>query len=241
MMALRENDAIFAEEDYETTYKDYLSGSAEMFIIYSMMQYANIDKSIRFASMVQRHFKTSTPMPDRGIVPHPALVLWHATMPGVLVELGFMNNAHDREVLVTEAGKRKMAAAILAAVKEYFAGSAAVTPQPAAASQPAPKPAAKPAAKPVEKPAPKPAPVPAPKPAAKPAAKGGPFAIQILSTTRKVPRGSSELKGYKPVERYKGGRYRYYVGPYTTRADAEAKLPEVRRSFRDAFITTIEL
>ncbi len=164
-------------------------------------------------------------MPDKGITPHQALVLWHITMPGVLVELGFLNNAHDREVLVTESGKRKMAAAMLAAVGEYFAiaPSAATKPAVATPAVPAEKPATKPAAKP-----------------AKRVDNAGTFAIQILSTTRKVPKGSSELKGYKPVEKYKGGRYRYYVGPYDTRAAAQEKLPEVRRSFRDAFVTTIE-
>lgn len=224
MMALRENDVIFTEDNYETTYKEYLSGSNEMFIIYSMMQYANIDKSIRFASTVQRHFKKSTPMPDKGIIHHNALVLWHITMPGVLVELGFINNTHDRQALVTEAGKRKMAAAILEGIKEYSEGSIAAAVMPT--------PASKTASKPVEK--------PAEQPAAKRPAKEGKFVIQILSTTRKVPKGSSEFKGYKPTERYKGGRYRYYLGPYATRADAQAKLPDVRRSFKDAFITTIE-
>jgi N-acetylmuramoyl-L-alanine amidase len=240
MMATRENDVIFTEEGYETTYKEYLTGSNEMFILYSVLQYANIDKSIRFASVVQKHFKSSTPIPDKGVSRQPFLVLWYATMPGVLVELGFLNNAHDREVLVTAAGKRQMAAAILTAIGDYFevgkeAGGQIATPAPVPVAKPEPTPAAKPATKPAAKPAPK----PTEKQVAKPATQGA-FAIQILSTTRKVPKGSSELKGYKPVERYKGGRYRYYVGPYTTRGEAQTALSEVRRSFRDAFITTIE-
>ena len=222
MMATKENDVIFSEEDYETTYKEYLSGSNEMFILYSVLQYANIDKSIRFASMMQKQFKTSTPMPDKGINQHPALVLWYATMPGALVELGFINNAHDRGVLTSESGKRKVAAAILAAVAEYFGESISMAVKPAETTT------GTPTVKPVEK------------KVEKRDVRDGKFAIQILSTTRKVPKGSGELKGYKPTEKYRGGRYRYYLGPYATRAEAQAELQAVRRSFRDAFITTVE-
>ncbi len=225
-MAMKENDAIFYEDDYTTTYKDYLSGSSEMFIIYSVMQYANIDKSIRFASAVQKHFKVSTPMPDLGIRRQKLLVLWHTTMPGVLIELGFLNNARDREVLTTTTGKRKMAAAILDGIREFGKGELSEVVIPAT------KTTEETAVKQVEK--------PAEKRAEKRSEKSGTFAIQILSTTRKIPKGSSELKGYKAVEKYKGGRYRYYIGPYATRAEAQAKLPEIRRSFKDAFITDIE-
>lgn len=255
-MAMRENDAIFDEEDYATTYKEYLSGSTEMFILYSVMQYANIEKSIRFAGAVQKHFKSSTPMPDRGIQRHNALVLWQATMPGVLVETGFMNNTHDRRVLTSDDGKRKVAAAILAAIKDYHAihntdgGAERAAERKPAADEPAAPPAkeAKPKAKAerkADRAAVKAETVPDPKPRAEtkpePARTEKAHVVQILSATRKVPSGDRELKGFKPIERYGGGRYRYYLGPYASKAEAERCLPEIRRSFGDAFITTIEI
>ncbi len=202
---------------------------------------------------MQRQFKVATPMPDLGIRRQKLLVLWYTTMPGVLIELGFINNAHDRAELTSAAGKRKLAAAILGGLLDYDSTSHAVDTSPAPSVDPKPvKPELeKPKPDPVKpkrepKPAPKPAPAPDPTPIPKPAPamelSGSVYVVQILSTTRKIPSGSDALKGAdQPIERYRAGRYRYYIGPFDTRREAERKLIEIRRSFSDAFITTIEL
>lgn len=286
--ATRENSVIMYEENYETTYAEYLSGSPEMFIIYSMMQQANIERSISLATAVQRRFKSQTQIPDRGIVRSNPMVLWYAAMPSVLVELGFMNNTHDRNLLTTRTGRMEVAEAVYAGFKEYNDRQiekdlAKNTPRPdagqtTAVSRPATSGSA--AARPVEKPAattvqsgdrtliitdkPRrtntgdrdafdyretsresaresaPARAAASAPLRNEGAGKGGYAIQILSTARKVPAGSPELKGLKPIERYGSGRYRYYFKRYETRAAADADIARVRETFKDAFITTIQ-
>jgi hypothetical protein len=67
------------------------------------------------------------------------------------------------------------------------------------------------------------------------------FAVQIYSLSRKIPTGDPALAGHKAIEQYRGGRYRYYIGPFGSRAEAEARLVDIRQTFRDAFITTIQL
>ncbi len=210
-MAMKENQVISFEEDYTTKYKDYLSGSSEMFIIYSLAQYVNIEQSIVFANMFQNNVKRNTPLPDKGIRRQKLLVLWYTTMPGVLVELGFLNHASDRRVLTSAKGQRQMATAIFDAVKEYkqrvegrsaeFSGEPAPGHQEVAVSP------------------------------------GIVYRVQILSATKKIARNSRELKSYrgKAHERHDGRRYRYYVGECTTYAEALELQAEVRKTFGDAF------
>lgn len=235
-MAMKENQVISFEDDYTAKYKDYLSGSAEMFIIYSLYQYVNIEQSLRLANMIQGRVKSSTPIPDKGIRRQKLLVLWYTTMPGVLVELGFIDNEHDRKVLITNKGQRQMATALFNAIKEYKQqvessgrlkaeegqGSMSMPAQgrpEAADTQAAPKRTEQ-------------------KPAAKAKQKSGvTYMVQILSTSKKIPRNSSELKSYrgKATEKYTGGRYRYYVGECYSYSEVVELQREVRRSFPDAF------
>ena len=212
-MAMRENQVISFEDDYTTKYRDYLSGSSEMFIIYSLAQYVNIEQSIVFATMFQNNVKRNTPLPDKGIRRQKLLVLWYTTMPGVLVELGFLNNEKDRRVLTSNKGQRQMAQAIFDAVKEY---KQKVEGKTAELSGEIPVEPAVQAAEPQN---------------------GGVYRIQILSATTKIPRNSREFKSYrgKAHERQDGRRYRYYVGECATYAEAMELQAEVRKTFKDAF------
>ncbi len=230
-MARKENDVISYEDDYTTTYKEYLSGSSEMFIIYSLMQYVNIDKSIHFGNSIQHNFKRETPLPDLGIRRQKLLVLWYTTMPGVLVELGFINNDSDRRTLTSPEGKNKMAAAILGGIREYRGEKPLLAQQkPIIEEKPIAEELAEKIAKmPVEEQS-----VPVSVPVS-----GEVFAIQILSTSRKVPQSAPEFKGVRAEENYSGGRYRYFEGRYHSRAEAEKALPKVREKFKDAFIVKL--
>ena len=238
-MAMKENQVIAYEDDYTTKYKEYLSGSSEMFIIYSLQQYVNIEQSIVFANMVQNRFKASTPMPDKGIRRQKLLVLWYTTMPGVLVELGFINNEHDRKALVSQKGQKQMAQALFDAVKEYKRREESkAKPLQLEGGQPVPA-VEKPAVRDVQ-PAPR-----AEKPARRQAASEMPkagtsgvvYRVQILSASKKIAANSSELKEYrgKAHERQEGGRYRYYVGECGTYAEVLELQGKVRKSFKDAF------
>ena len=118
-VAQRENSVIVLEGDYEAKYEGYDPGSAESFIIFSLMQYAYSEQSMIFAEMVQKHYKLNTPITDRGARQAPYLVLWRTAMPAVLTELGFMTNQGDRDYLLSEEGEKAVAKALFDAFGEY--------------------------------------------------------------------------------------------------------------------------
>ena len=120
-VAQRENSVIVLEGDYEAKYEGYDPGSAESFIIFSLMQYAYSEQSMIFAEMVQKHYKLNTPITDRGARQAPYLVLWRTAMPAVLTELGFMTNQGDRDFLLSEEGEKAVSKALFDAFGEYRA------------------------------------------------------------------------------------------------------------------------
>jgi hypothetical protein len=99
----------------------------------------------------------------------PFRVLKGATMPAVLVELGFINNPDEEKKLQDSAYRDQLVDALITAVARY---RASIEGQPAAAGAPAPpSPAAPPGAAPPKGAAPAPA---APAAAKPPGKKGQP-------------------------------------------------------------------
>lgn len=67
------------------------------------------------------------------------------------------------------------------------------------------------------------------------------YEIQILASAKKLPEGSSELRGERDVRcRFINGMYKYSVGNFSTREDAMAALPEVRKRFPGAFPVKVD-
>ena len=64
----------------------------------------------------------------------------------------------------------------------------------------------------------------------------------MIASAKRVPPKDRQFKSYrgKVTEFVTGGRfrYKYCVGRFDTRKQAEAKLAEVRREFRDAFVVS---
>lgn len=118
-VAMRENDVVVYEDDYTTRYEGYNAGDPASYIMFSLMQYAHQDQSMKFAEIVQKHFKQALPMPDRGTTQEPFLVLWRASMPSVLTEIGFLSNATDRTYVTSSKGQTEAAQALCEAFGEY--------------------------------------------------------------------------------------------------------------------------
>lgn len=73
--------------------------------------------SKRFAQIVHEKLINKLGMVDRGIVPRPNLVvLKYTTMPAVLAEIGFLDNAEDRAYLLRDDFRQKAAEALSDAV-----------------------------------------------------------------------------------------------------------------------------
>ncbi len=118
-VAQKENAAILKEEDYQTEYEGFDPESPEAYIIFSLFQNAFLDQSLEFASLVQSQFKERVGLRDRGVMQAGFLVLYRITMPGVLVETGYLTNSKDEKFLMSEKGQVYIASAIYRAFKEY--------------------------------------------------------------------------------------------------------------------------
>ncbi|HBV50530.1 MAG TPA: N-acetylmuramoyl-L-alanine amidase, partial [Alistipes sp.] len=153
-------------------------------------------------------------------------------MPGVLTEIGFLSNPKEAVYLKSEAGQDEIARSLFVSVKNYsdYVLETRRRAEEEAAQAP-PKPAPKP----------EPAPAPSDDAAAKPEKKtGAHFAIQILSSKKTVASDSPEFKNYRgKVREYTADgefRYKYCVCECDTKAEAQQRIEEVRRTFPGAFI-----
>ncbi len=218
-VAMRENDVIIFEDDYSTKYEGYTPGSAESFIIFSLMQYVHLEQSMMLASLMQEHYKKSSPMPDLGARQQKLLVLWKTAMPSVLTELGFLPNDADRAVLTSDAGQDKLAASLFNAVSEYKSRvenkSVAVSVDAAGARGNTALAAPQPSGADVV------------------------YMVQVCSSSQRLGRNGNLLRPHKDrgvTERIIDGLYKYYVGSCGTYAEALELQREVRSSTPDAFM-----
>ena len=118
-VAIRENSSILMENDYEFDYEGFNPSEPESYIALSMYQSSYLSNSLLLASKIQNQFRTRVNRKDRGIKQAGFLVLSRATMPSVLIELGFLTNRKEEDFLNSEKGKVYMSSAIFRAIKDY--------------------------------------------------------------------------------------------------------------------------
>lgn len=118
-VAKQENSVILLEDDYNTTYAGFDPNSPESYIIFSLMQNLYLDQSINFAALVQDQFRNRAKRKDRGVKQQGLLVLARTSMPGVLVETGFISNKEEEDYLNSELGQDYIASAIFRAFRDY--------------------------------------------------------------------------------------------------------------------------
>lgn len=117
--AKKENAAILLEANYEADYDGFDPTSDEDMIAMTMFQSGTIKESNSLAYKVQRQFVDRVGRHDRGVKQAGFWVLYKTTMPGILIELGFISNLNEEAFLISEEGKIYMASAIFRAFKEY--------------------------------------------------------------------------------------------------------------------------
>lgn len=77
----------------------------------------------RLAQLLQEELLKVDPENYRSALPGNYRVLRLSQMPGVIVEIGFLTNERDRELIATEAYRDRIAEAILLGVLRYFEGA----------------------------------------------------------------------------------------------------------------------
>ena len=227
-VAKKENAVILIENDYEQRYAGFNPNSSESYIIFEFLQDKNMEKSVQLATFIQRQFKTTAKRIDKGVHQAGFLVLRETTMPGVLVELGYISTPDEERYLLTESGTDALAQSIYRAFIKYKEQNGSpiarrnepptITETPKASSQTEKKPSA------------------APK---KQAQKGEKtvFKIQILTSDKKLSAKNKLFKGLSPVSYYQEkGIYKYTYGESTDYNKVLRTKRQIETKFKGAFI-----
>lgn len=119
-VAKLENSSIFYETDYQHNYSGYDPNSPSTYIILNLFQNANLDMSLSLAEKLQTQFRDRARRKDLGVKQAGFVVLWHTTMPSVLIEVGFISNGAEEIYLTSNYGQEIIASAIFRAIRDYF-------------------------------------------------------------------------------------------------------------------------
>ena len=82
--------------------------------------YYNRDNSKSLADIIHKHLIAGTGLADRKVRQAGFVVIKKTTMPAVLLEAGYLSNANDSSILFSDVKQNKIAAEIVAGIKEYF-------------------------------------------------------------------------------------------------------------------------
>ncbi|MEF8797506.1 MAG: N-acetylmuramoyl-L-alanine amidase, partial [Salinivenus sp.] len=111
----RENSVI-KYEDNTQKYEDY---DEQALVRQKLTQSAYMRQSERLASLVQSQFEDRVRRDNRGVHQAGFYVLWSASMPSVLVELGFLTNPREARYLNSDRGQTLLASGLFRAVRNY--------------------------------------------------------------------------------------------------------------------------
>ncbi len=111
----RENRVVNLESNPE----QYEAFDEEALVRYTLTQSAYMRQSERLAAFVEHQFGERVHRKSRGVKQAGFYVLWSASMPAILVELGFLTNPNEARFLASEQGKIYLASAIFRAVRDY--------------------------------------------------------------------------------------------------------------------------
>ena len=213
----RENSVIKLEEDYSTKYQGFDPSDTRSYILFSLVQYSNLERSLQFAEDVNAGMKGGAIQRSRGVSQDPFWVLWRTTMPAVLIECGFISNPTDLAALRSEKGIDSIAGSILKAITAYKTrydieaknNSNPVKNEPSS-------------------------------PSVSPQTGEVLYGTQVLATKKNMDDKDSFFSGYSPYC-LKGERInRYFIGVSQDQSEARKINSEIRKKFPDSFFVKIE-
>ena len=118
-VAMRENSAIYLEDNYQQKYEGFDPQSAESYIVFSLMQNMYLNQSLKIAEEVEKEFATRANRKSRGVKQAPFYVISRTNMPSILIECGFLTNPKEEEYLHSAKGQDYLASAIFRAFRSY--------------------------------------------------------------------------------------------------------------------------
>jgi len=234
-VAQRENSVITFEDDFSSKYEGFDPNSPESHIIFSLMQNVHLEQSLHLASFVQEEFGNAPIKVNRGVKQAGFLVLWKTAMPSILVELGFITNPTDRDIMVNDSYQDRLASSLLSAFTRYKnmcekTGNASYSyssPNLQAANDPVAANSTTDSSSIVT---------------AQPNNDKGTvyYRVQIISINKNEPLSSKIFKGHKGVQSIKvGALYKYTLGNTTKKSEALALSKQVQKDFPGAFVIAV--
>lgn len=91
----------------------------EELLIYELAHSGYISTSERIASMMDHQFSKRANRKSRGVKQAGFVVLYEASMPAILVEVGFLTNPSEQRFLASDYGQSIMASAIFRSIRDY--------------------------------------------------------------------------------------------------------------------------
>ena len=132
-VAKRENAVIYLEKNYKQTYRGYDPNSPESNIMFEFVQDKNMENSAELAKYMQRYVCQATGRADMGAHQDNLAVLRLTSMPGCLIELGFISTPDEEQYMNTSAATEQYARGIynaFAAYKKRHGGSITIPYMP---------------------------------------------------------------------------------------------------------------
>ncbi|MBT7895876.1 MAG: N-acetylmuramoyl-L-alanine amidase [Flavobacteriales bacterium] len=118
-VAMRENSAIYMEDNYQQKYEGFDPKSQESYIVFSLMQNTFLNQSLKIAEEVEKEISTRANRKSRGVKQAPFYVISRTNMPSILIECGFLTNPKEEDYLHSEIGQDYIASAIFRAFRTY--------------------------------------------------------------------------------------------------------------------------
>lgn len=236
-VAKRENAVIFKEKDYQKKYRDLNSPENE--ILFEFVQDKNMENSIELAKYMQKYVCQATRRQDMGAHQDNLAVLRLTSMPGCLIELGFISSRDEEQYMNTSLATEQYARGIFNAFMAYkkrFSGGITVPymaepkaepKQPVQSEkQDASEKTEVSQSDPVEsQPEVK-------QPEQKPVEARPVFKVQILTSPKALKASDSRFKGVKDAVSYQeGGLFKYTVGS----SEDYNEINRLRKSLLDKF------
>lgn len=235
-VAKKENSVILIESDYEQRYAGFNPNSSESYIIFEFLQDKNMENSVQFATYIQKQFKSTAKRIDKGVHQAGFLVLRETTMPGVLVELGYISTPQEESFLLSENGANLLARSLYDAFINYknnHVHTSANDIQPVLQSE---------------------AVIEETKPTLQPKVQQTTsqktkqnntnkpvFKIQILASEKKLSAGNKQFKGLSPINHYReNGLYKYTYGESTDYNRILRTKKQIATKFKGAFIVAFK-
>lgn len=232
----RENEVILLEDDYSTKYQGFDPNDPESDIFLHLMHNAYREQSLIFAQLVDQKLSGGPIKKSNGVLQNNFQVLRQASMPAVLLEIGFISNATDLSVLRSSDYLDQISSRIASAFKEYktiYDESVGATKPQASSTKPQAA-----SAKPQ---------VSAPSGQSSDAVSGNAvsttsniyYGTQVLASSKLMDKKDPYFLGYEYKYVRSGSLYKYIIGVSDNVEKAREMSREIIRKYPDAFLVKV--